>query len=388
MLKMKARGFAIRGLFFYDSRIPMKYEKEQLAGEVILRLQGDLDGFASDDLAFALDDAIDGADGRLLVDMHGVPFIASVGIGAIMYAFKRLKEKNRSMELLRVQSGVRKVLLMTGVATLLNVGEDSMGINEVLQAEDDRNARAMTNAREFLADMMVHLEIPDAQVGALIEETFRICTTPTPSAEIEGRLRELLAPLNLAERIDASLAELPAILHRRIQPYTAGIRSLLHVRAGAGRLAETFAETLDVHLLDTVDRNETNLPLTLYDGQSIPLEDNAYDSALLIDVLNRYADPIPSLKEILRVVRSRLIVIEAVCFNDTQRRMNMFFDWFYTRIVRGQDGELAQHFDTPKGWKWFLRDQRLSERASVDLGLELPALPEYHWMFVMDIPGA
>jgi len=93
------------------------------------------------------------------------------------------------------------------------------------------------------------------------------------------------------------------------------------------------------------------------------------------------------LQEILRVVRHRLIVIEAVCFNDTQRRMNMFFDWFFRRIIHGEAGALAQHFDTPKGWKWFLRDQRLSERASVDLGLELSALPEYHWMFVMDLPG-
>jgi hypothetical protein len=39
----------------------------KLAGEVILRLQGELNGFASDDLAYALDDAIDNTDGRLVV---------------------------------------------------------------------------------------------------------------------------------------------------------------------------------------------------------------------------------------------------------------------------------------------------------------------------------
>jgi anti-anti-sigma factor len=365
----------------------MKYEKEQLAGEVILRLQGELNGFASDDLACAMDDAIDGADGRLIVDMHGVNFISSVGVGAMMYAFKRLKRKNRLMELIRVSPEVRKVLLMTGVGALLNVGEDSMKINDVLQAEDVRNAQAMANVRGVLADLFAHLDIPREKADSMIAEIFRICTTPTPPVDIEGRLRGLLAPLDLSARIDASLAELPDILYNRIQPYTAGIASLLHVRAGAGRLSQAFAEHLDVHLLDTEDRNTTDLPLTLYDGGTIPLPDDAYDAALLIDVLNRYADPLPALREIMRVVRSRLIVIEAVCFNDTQRRMNMFFDWFFARIVRGQDGPLAQHFDTPKGWKWFLRDQRLSERASVDLGLELPALPEYHWMFVMDLPA-
>jgi anti-anti-sigma factor len=49
--------------------------------------------------------------------MNGVDFISSVGVGAMMYAFKRLKQKNRSMELVRVQPEVRKVLLMTGVGT-------------------------------------------------------------------------------------------------------------------------------------------------------------------------------------------------------------------------------------------------------------------------------
>jgi anti-anti-sigma factor len=366
----------------------MKYEKEQLAGEVILRLQGELSGFASDDLACALDDAIDDADGRLIVDMHGVDFISSVGIGALMYAFKRLKQKNRSMELVRVTPEVRNVLLMTGVGGLLNVGEGSMKINDVLQAEDDRNAQAMANAREFLTDMFRHLDIPTDQAGPMIEEMFRICTTPTPSWQVEDQLRNLLAPLNLAERIGASLAELPEILHRRIQPYTAGIHSLLHVRAGDGRIGETFAEQFDVHLLDTENHNQTDLPLLMYQGGKIFQNDNTFDAALLIDVLNRYEDPLPALKEIMRVVRSRLIVIEAVCFNDTQRRMNMFFDWLFSHVIRGEDHPLAQHFDTPKGWKWFLRDQGLSERASVDLGLELPALPEYHWMFVMDLPSA
>lgn len=364
----------------------MKYDKEQLAGEVILRLQGQLDGFSSDDLAFALDDAIDNADGRLIVDMHGVDFISSVGVGAMMYASKRLKRKNRSIELLRVQPEVRNVLLMTGVGTLLNVSEGSMKINDVL-AEDERNAQAMTNAREFLADMFRHLNVPTAQADSVIEEVFRVSTTPTPSGMVEPRLRELLTPLDLVNRIDESLVELPRILHKRIAPYTAGLHSLLHVRAGDGKIAKTFAEQLDVQLLDTADNNTTELPITLYDGETIPLADNACDAALLIDVLNRYAAPLPALREILRVVRSRVIVIEAVCFNDTQRRMNMFFDWFFAHVIRGQDRPLAQHFDTPKGWKWFLRDQGLSERASVDLGLELPALPEYHWMFVMDVPS-
>jgi SAM-dependent methyltransferase len=209
----------------------------------------------------------------------------------------------------------------------------------------------------------VHLEIPTDKAVSTIAEVFRICTTPTPCEEIEGQLRELLAPLDLSSRIDASLSELPNILYGRIQPYTAGIHSLLHVRAGTGELSKRLSEHLDVHLLDTDDRNTTDLPLTIYDGDTIPLADKSYDAALLIDVLNRYADPLPALQEIMRVVRSRLIVVEAVCFNDTQRRMSMFFDWFYSRILRGQDRPLAQHFDTPKGWRWFLRDQRLNERA-------------------------
>ena len=184
-----------------------------------------------------------------------------------------------------------------------------------------------------------------------------------------------------------SQKNLASDMHKRIRPYMVGMKSLLQVLSGDGKLAELFTKECEkIQLIDVEDRNQSDLPFMKYDGIKIPLPDKSFDSTLLNCVLNHYQDPEAEIAEVFRVTRKRIIVIESICLNETQRQFNIFFGWLFNEVL-GQFEKTAYNFKKPDDWKWFFRDAGLSIRASVDMGLDHPTVPEYHWMYVLDLPS-
>jgi len=235
--------------------------------------------------------------------------------------------------------------------------------------------------------MFENLKIDPQAAHTKLDEVFAICTTLSPDQQCAARAKELLSDLNLPTLIREASSNRPKILHDRINPYMSGSTSLLHIRCGNGRVAETFASSQHVQLVDTIDRNETSLPLATYDGTILPFDNKSFDTSLLINVLSHSKTPIDSLREAIRVTRNRLIVKETVYFNEPQRCFSEFMDWFYTCVVG--DSSAAQHcnFKTHKDWAEMGRKENLQLKGDIDIGLDQIAIPEYHWMYVFDVPG-
>ena len=106
---------------------------------------------------------------------------------------------------------------------------------------------------------------------------------------------------------------------------------------------------------------------------------------LLISVLHHCTAPLDVVREAIRVTRRRIVVNEPVYLNEIHRRFNMFFHWFHNRVLY-DDRTTAYNFNTPEGWEHVFREEGLVPAAGEDLGLDLPAVPEYHWMVVLDVP--
>lgn len=110
-------------------------------------------------------------------------------------------------------------------------------------------------------------------------------------------------------------------LHRRakhnfsyVSPFIEG-NSVLDIGAAEGwigAMLELNIPQRDVHLLDVEDFNQTDFPLTLYDGHTFPFEDNSFDTSLLLLILHHCDDPDRVLSEAARVTRKRLIITESV----------------------------------------------------------------------------
>lgn len=87
---------------------------------------------------------------------------------------------------------------------------------------------------------------------------------------------------------------------------------VLDLGAGTGWVAKRVAQQkgCDVHLVDVLDVNETDLPLKVYDGNRIPYEDKSFDVTLLVFVLHHLLNQEEILREAARVSRRSLIIVE------------------------------------------------------------------------------
>jgi len=114
---------------------------------------------------------------------------------------------------------------------------------------------------------------------------------------------------------------------KRIGPFINENETVLDIGAGGGWTGQLISESkgAKVTLLDVKDFNHSSLPVTIYDGEKIPFEDNTFDVSLLLFVLHHCKDPEAVLKEAMRVSK-RVIILE-----DT------FYTWFGRLIVCTND---------------------------------------------------
>ena len=90
---------------------------------------------------------------------------------------------------------------------------------------------------------------------------------------------------------------------------------LLDVGCGDGRLAHLLSEKrpdLSVEGVDVLARKQTWFPVKLFDGTTLPYPEASFDGIMLIDVLHHVRDPMPLLRESMRVSRRWLVIKDHV----------------------------------------------------------------------------
>jgi ubiquinone/menaquinone biosynthesis C-methylase UbiE len=89
-------------------------------------------------------------------------------------------------------------------------------------------------------------------------------------------------------------------------------QAVLDLGAGTGWVGKRLAERkrCDVRLVDVLDCNETDLPLTVYDGKTIPAADKSVDVVTLVFVLHHAVNQEQILTEASRVARHKIILVE------------------------------------------------------------------------------
>jgi SAM-dependent methyltransferase len=90
-----------------------------------------------------------------------------------------------------------------------------------------------------------------------------------------------------------------------------GVGELLDCGSGDGTLAALVAQhrpEIAVVGLEVHARPVSAIPVTLFDGRSIPFADRSKDAVMLIDVLHHAEDPYALLREAARVARRAVVV--------------------------------------------------------------------------------
>lgn len=97
----------------------MRYETEQIGGALVVKLYGENDQHCVSEIRDDIDRQIAIRNiNSLIVDLGGVEFMDSSGIGMIMGRYKNMVSRGGKMMLVRPQPQVDKVLELSGIKKL------------------------------------------------------------------------------------------------------------------------------------------------------------------------------------------------------------------------------------------------------------------------------
>ncbi len=202
-------------------------------------------------------------------------------------------------------------------------------------------------------------------------------------------LHKMIEPTGLGKFVQKGLAGRSQKIFDEVAPHIVGGK-VLDLGCGDGRVGDQVARRLgrEVTLCDVVDYNKTSLPLMVYDGGKLPFQDRQFDCTLISTVLHHSDDPLRVLDEAFRVTAKRMVVIESTYFNEAHRMANAFLDWVYNRIINDPEVNVPWNFLRPAGWVYELEKRGGKIVHMEHLGLDMPIVPEWHAMYVVDLlPG-
>lgn len=83
-------------------------------------MNGEIDHHYAEKVRSRLDSAIENAGTeKLILDMKGVAFMDSSGLGMVLGRYKKLKAKGAELEIINASGAVERILRMSGVYALL-----------------------------------------------------------------------------------------------------------------------------------------------------------------------------------------------------------------------------------------------------------------------------
>lgn len=106
--------------------------------------------------------------------------------------------------------------------------------------------------------------------------------------------------------------------------------SILDVGCGDGAVARAIMDLrsdLRIRGVEVVARAETQIPVELFDGTTLPFEPDRFDTVLLVDVLHHLDDPTVLLREAARVARGRVVIKDHLRHGFLAHETLRFMDW-------------------------------------------------------------
>ncbi len=237
---------------------------------------------------------------------------------------------------------------------------------------------------DSLENIFSYLEVGSNLSGEIIDEMFETLRNGKDIIKVEKQLRKLIKAHGLGEKVKEKLKNRSNQIYSQIKGYVAG-KTVLDLGCGNGKVGEAlYKDGLDVKLVDNVDYNESDLPMEIYDSRRTSLKDGSVDTTLLLVVLHHCDKPTEVIEEAMRVTKKRLVVIESIFLTEDDRKFNIFIDWFYNRIFSYEDVNVPLNFRTPDEWKKLFKEYGLKLVKEEDLGIDIPIVPEHHWLFVLE----
>ena len=88
---------------------------EEQGGWAVARVSGDIDLTSAPRLRERIVQVVVGGQPRVVLDLQGVDFVDSTGLGVIVGVLKRTRSQGGDLRLVSTRSGLQKILALTGL---------------------------------------------------------------------------------------------------------------------------------------------------------------------------------------------------------------------------------------------------------------------------------
>jgi anti-sigma B factor antagonist len=103
---------------------------EHDASMCTLTLNGEVDVYTAPDLKKQLNDAIQSGCVNVIVDLEGVSFIDSSGLGVLVSALRRAREHDGAVRIVCTRENILKIFRITGLDKVFPIFSDISGARE------------------------------------------------------------------------------------------------------------------------------------------------------------------------------------------------------------------------------------------------------------------
>jgi anti-sigma B factor antagonist len=99
----------------------LSIETNNVGDAVVVQVGGEVDVFTAPQLREALVAAVDGSSRNVVVDLQGVDFLDSTGLGVLVAGLKRVRQHGGELSLVCTREHILKILDITGLVKVLKV---------------------------------------------------------------------------------------------------------------------------------------------------------------------------------------------------------------------------------------------------------------------------
>lgn len=101
----------------------MKIDSKEENDVVIFAIQGQIDLYHAPELKEKIQEAIERGKNKVIINLEGVSYIDSSGIGALISSHSISKKQQGTFRICHVSGSVRKVFELTKLTTFFNVDD-------------------------------------------------------------------------------------------------------------------------------------------------------------------------------------------------------------------------------------------------------------------------
>ena len=104
-----------------EARVDLSLSTRAERGRTVVEVTGEIDVYTAPKLREQLAELVDSGRHDIVVDMQGVEFLDSTGLGVLVGGLKRVKQHDGSMNLVCTQERILKIFRITGLTKVFPI---------------------------------------------------------------------------------------------------------------------------------------------------------------------------------------------------------------------------------------------------------------------------